>query len=175
VISGAWLSERTQIGIFNLCEFIMYCEFMTCLKSAVLWDVAPCRSYVKWGFGGTCRLHLQGRRIRERWTSVNRWLPWRCRRYFPPKLQLTQDLHGAAFFILTTVKTSNLTYVLFHSFNDVLSRFICGYICALPSNIVFLCSEHHLQRALCKVNNKATKCRLQISANVFLYLDNVNQ
>jgi hypothetical protein len=36
------------------------------LKNAVFWDVAPCR--------GTYRLHLQGRKIRERGTSVNRWL-----------------------------------------------------------------------------------------------------
>jgi hypothetical protein len=149
-------------------------------ESAVLWDVTPCRSCVKRRFRGTYRLHLQGRRIRERWTSVNRWLPWKCRRYFPPKRRLTQDLHGAtsqkaAFLILTPVKTSNLTYVFFHSCNDVLSSSFCRYICALPSNIVFLCSEHHLQRAVCKVNNKATKCILIISANIFLYLDNINQ
>jgi hypothetical protein len=42
------------------------------------------------------------------------FLPLRWRRYIPPKLQFTQDLHGAtyqkvAFFIVTAVKTSNLT------------------------------------------------------------------
>jgi hypothetical protein len=42
------------------------------------------------------------------------FLPWRWRRYVPPKRRFTQDLHGAtskktAFFIVTTVKTSNLT------------------------------------------------------------------
>jgi hypothetical protein len=36
--------------------------------------VALCRSYVNRRFGGTYRLHLQGRKIRERWTSVSRWL-----------------------------------------------------------------------------------------------------
>jgi hypothetical protein len=35
--------------------------------------VALCRSCVK-RFGGTYRLHLQGRWIRERGTSVSRWL-----------------------------------------------------------------------------------------------------
>jgi hypothetical protein len=35
--------------------------------------VAPCRYCVNRRFGGICRLHLQGRTIRERWTSVNRW------------------------------------------------------------------------------------------------------
>jgi hypothetical protein len=42
------------------------------------------------------------------------FLPWRWRLYVPPKLRFTQDLHGAtsqkvAFFIVTTVKTSNFT------------------------------------------------------------------
>jgi hypothetical protein len=41
-------------------------------------------------------------------------LPWRWRRYVPPKRRFMHDLHGAtsqktAFFIVTTVKTSNLT------------------------------------------------------------------
>jgi hypothetical protein len=43
-------------------------------KNAVFWDVAPCRSYVNRLFGGTYRLHLQGRKFRERGTSVSRWL-----------------------------------------------------------------------------------------------------
>jgi hypothetical protein len=42
------------------------------------------------------------------------FLPWRCRRYVPPKRQFTQDLHGAtsqktAFFIVTAAKPSDLT------------------------------------------------------------------
>jgi hypothetical protein len=41
-------------------------------------------------------------------------LPWRWRRYVPPKCRLTQDLHSATpqktiFFIVTAVKASNLT------------------------------------------------------------------
>jgi hypothetical protein len=35
-------------------------------KNAVFWDVALCRSYVNRRFGGKYRLHLQGRKIRER-------------------------------------------------------------------------------------------------------------
>jgi hypothetical protein len=31
------------------------------MKKAVFWDVAPCRSGVNRRFGGTYRLHLQGR------------------------------------------------------------------------------------------------------------------
>jgi hypothetical protein len=41
------------------------------------------------------------------------FLPWKWRRYVPPKRRFTQNLHGATsqkttFFILTAVKTSNL-------------------------------------------------------------------
>jgi hypothetical protein len=49
-------------------------EHFWSLKNSVFWDVAPCRSCVNWRFGGTYRLHLQGRKIRERGTSVIRWL-----------------------------------------------------------------------------------------------------
>jgi hypothetical protein len=31
------------------------------MKKAVFWDVAPCKSGVNRRFGGTYRLHLQGR------------------------------------------------------------------------------------------------------------------
>jgi hypothetical protein len=44
------------------------------MKNAVFWDVAPCISCVNRRLGGTYRLHLQGRKIVERGTSVSRWL-----------------------------------------------------------------------------------------------------
>jgi hypothetical protein len=44
------------------------------MKNAVFWDVAPYRSCVNRRFGGTYRLHIQGRKIRERGISVNRWM-----------------------------------------------------------------------------------------------------
>jgi hypothetical protein len=44
------------------------------MKNAVFWDVAPCRSCVNRRFGGTYRPHLQDRKLRERGTSVSRWL-----------------------------------------------------------------------------------------------------
>jgi hypothetical protein len=44
------------------------------LKNFVFSDVAPCRSCVNRRFGWMHRLHLQFRRIRERTTSVNKWL-----------------------------------------------------------------------------------------------------
>jgi hypothetical protein len=39
------------------------------IKNAIFWDVTPCRSCVNRRVGGTYRLHLQGRKIRERRTS----------------------------------------------------------------------------------------------------------
>jgi hypothetical protein len=105
------------------------------MKNAVFWYVTPCRSCMNWRYGGTYRLHLQGRGIRERGTNVSRWLqtepPVENNQLYkkieegrvgPPKRRFTQDLHSAtsqktAFFIVTAVKTSNLTelYVLFIS------------------------------------------------------------
>jgi hypothetical protein len=96
------------------------------MKNAVFWDAALCRPCVNKRFGGTYRLHLKGRNIRERGTRFSGWLqinavsrssiflPWRWRRYVPPKRRLMQDLHSATsykttFFIVTAVKTSNLT------------------------------------------------------------------
>jgi hypothetical protein len=51
-----------------------------------------------------------------------------------------------------------------HTFLSLLRK--STYICALSTNIVFSCSEHHLQRAQCKLNNNATRYRLKISANM---------
>jgi hypothetical protein len=81
--------------------------------------VATCRSWVNRRFGGRYRLHLQGRKICERGTSVSRWL---LRLHVPPKRRFTQDLHVAtsqktASIIVTAVKTSNLTYSINHPAN----------------------------------------------------------
>jgi hypothetical protein len=45
------------------------------MKSYIFWDITPCRPLkVNWRFGGTCRLHLQGRRIsRARNQSESSW------------------------------------------------------------------------------------------------------
>jgi hypothetical protein len=40
------------------------------MKNVVFWDMALCRSCVNRCFRGTYRLHLQGRKIRERGTGV---------------------------------------------------------------------------------------------------------
>jgi hypothetical protein len=62
------------------------------IKDVVFWDVTLRRSWVNRRFGGTYRPHL------------------------PPKRRLAQDLHSATskkktFFIVTAVKTSNLTWM----------------------------------------------------------------
>jgi hypothetical protein len=41
------------------------------VKNVVFWDVALCRSYVSRRFWGTYHLHFQGRKIRERGTSMS--------------------------------------------------------------------------------------------------------
>jgi hypothetical protein len=43
------------------------------MKNAVFWVVALCRSSLNRRFGGTYRLHLQGRKLRERRTSVRQF------------------------------------------------------------------------------------------------------
>jgi hypothetical protein len=100
------------------------------MKKVVFWDVAPCGSCVNRRFGGTYRPHLQRRRIRERGTSLSSWL-----QAVPSKRRYKQDLQGAtsqktAFFIVTAVKTSNLTCV----FMFVVQKSCCTY------SHPFLCS-----------------------------------
>jgi hypothetical protein len=62
------------------------------MKNAVFWDVTPCIYCVNRRFGGTYRLHLQGRKIHGRGTSVSRLqtaatcLRWfLSRRFFYPE------------------------------------------------------------------------------------------
>jgi hypothetical protein len=47
---------------------------MSMLKNAVFWNVALCKSCANIRFGGTYRLHLQGRKLREQGANVSRWL-----------------------------------------------------------------------------------------------------
>jgi hypothetical protein len=63
------------------------------LKNAVFWDVAPCRYFVNRRFGGTGRLHLQGIRNPR---SMN-------------QREQVAASQKTAFFIVTAVKTSDLT------------------------------------------------------------------
>jgi hypothetical protein len=68
----------THAKFYSPGQYIPYLRFEVftpvTIKNAVLWDVAPWRSCVNRRFGGPYRLHLQGRKIRWRGTSVSRWL-----------------------------------------------------------------------------------------------------
>jgi hypothetical protein len=103
------------------------------LKNAVFWDVGPCRWCMNRRFGGKYRLHLQDIKICERKTSVSRWsaATWSrwflARKFFYPEdggdtfLRNVGTSQNTAFFIVTVVKTSNLTIPLRFIHNSILS------------------------------------------------------
>jgi hypothetical protein len=70
---------------------------------------------VRWRGGGCFRLVAVCSHLLTLLPRSRVFLPWRRRRYVPPKRRFTQDLHSAtshktAFFIVTAAKTSNLTF-----------------------------------------------------------------
>jgi hypothetical protein len=69
------ISEAAKVKFRSIYFFVRF-EVLTAvtMKNAVFWDVALCRYCVNRRFGGTYRLHQQGRKIRQRGTSVSRWL-----------------------------------------------------------------------------------------------------
>jgi hypothetical protein len=72
-------------------------------KNVVFWDVAPCRSCEP-KFRSNVSPPSSGQKNPQA----------RNQRYVPPKRRFTQDLHGTtsqktAFFVVTAVKTTNLT------------------------------------------------------------------
>jgi hypothetical protein len=82
------------------------------MKSTIFWDITLCSPLnVNRRFGGTYRLHLQGRRIswaRNQQSSachlLSYWFltrlilrPWRWRRYIPPKRRLTFNDYTALY------------------------------------------------------------------------------
>jgi hypothetical protein len=68
-----------RLFILSYAKFIYYLRFevftAVTVKNAVFCDVAPCKSCVNRRFGGKYHLHLQGREIRERRTSVSSLQP----------------------------------------------------------------------------------------------------
>jgi hypothetical protein len=119
-------------------SYLSYEENITLKMYAVLRPLWRCRLYsvggeervlsgverVKWGWEWVLFL---GKFVVSDWSSVcshlltlvprsRIFLPWRWRRYVPPKRPLNQDLHSATsqkttFFIVTAVKTLNLTCI----------------------------------------------------------------
>jgi hypothetical protein len=62
------------------------------MRNAVFCDVAPCISCLNRRFGGTYRLPLHGRKIREQGTSMSRWLQTVRACYFRNILLLVVNL-----------------------------------------------------------------------------------
>jgi hypothetical protein len=93
-------------------------------KITIFWDITSCRPFkFNRRFGGTCRLHFEGRRIskqvifgnqveRKAKLATSKWM-----RHVPPKRRLTYNgLHGVVYqktelFITTAVGTSDPTQV----------------------------------------------------------------
>jgi hypothetical protein len=66
--------ERVETGdIYLFCERFEVFTAVT-MKNVVFWNVALSRACINRSFGGTYHLHLQGRKIRKRGTSISRWL-----------------------------------------------------------------------------------------------------
>jgi hypothetical protein len=77
------------------------------MKNAVLWDVAPCSSCMHRRFGGTYRLHLQGRKIRERGTSMSRWLHHTLFQNLS-SIQTSSRINATAAFKINLIETSSV-------------------------------------------------------------------
>jgi hypothetical protein len=129
------------------------------LKSIIFWDMTPCSplSYNQ-RFGGTYRLHHQGRRNRfskpvsKQVASRSRMIllatcllnlflwPWRWRRYVPPERRLKLNgLHSIIsqkiiLFIAIAVKTSNPTSFYF---------FLCTIQIQLLTQFLFWYSQNN--------------------------------
>jgi hypothetical protein len=100
------VSEERIASIFKVAKF----------ASEALALAGGCRLNHQWEItstGSSIYSHLPMLGLRSRIL-----LPWRWRRYVPPKRWSTQDLHSATsqkttFFIDTAVKASNLTFKIF--------------------------------------------------------------
>jgi hypothetical protein len=115
------------------------------MKSCIFWHITPCiQLKINQGFGGTCRLHLQGRRIsksRNRHEVGNEFAwriirLWKWRQHVPPKHRLTfNGIHGITSqttepFITTAVRTSNPRILIFY-FGSSLYNMSRKYLCYL--------------------------------------------
>jgi hypothetical protein len=85
------------------------------VKNAVFWDVAPRISCMNRRFGGTYRLHLQGRKFCERGTSVKQVAaaspPWK-----PQTLHVNSHPQITYVFVLALNKKHNLITAYFVHF-----------------------------------------------------------
>jgi hypothetical protein len=122
--------DTKEHRIFCVRVFALFLNLLRENKSYIFWDITPCSPLrVNRHYGGTCRLHLQDRRISQARNQrkgcgsacclLHTGLilrSWRWRRYVPPKRRLTfNGLHGIisqkiVLFITTAVRTSNPTW-----------------------------------------------------------------
>jgi hypothetical protein len=64
---------KAPVSLSGILHYQDPSESMNSVKNVVFWDVVSCRSYEnRPRFGGTCRLHLQGRGNPR--ASVKSWL-----------------------------------------------------------------------------------------------------
>jgi hypothetical protein len=130
-----WLIVKkigTQIKYrFNQDIEIVFDILFDIMKIAIIWDIAPCSSYMNWRFGWLYHLHLQDLKSTKQEISVRAakpaavtlvscsadFRPWRWNWYVPPKRRFIYRIHGAisqkmAVFITTSVRTSNPTFLM---------------------------------------------------------------
>jgi hypothetical protein len=64
------------IAVVTVKNLLSFCDMICILsqKNSVFWDVVPCIICVNRRFGRMYLLHIQGRKIGERGTSVSKWL-----------------------------------------------------------------------------------------------------
>jgi hypothetical protein len=87
------------------------------MKNVVFFDVSPCISCVNRCFGGTYRIHLQGRKIRERGTSVSM------------RLQTAFNIFSIRVIIQETIQYNFVTYVaLTPQSTYIVVHFLCVVI-----------------------------------------------
>jgi hypothetical protein len=78
------------------------------MKIVILWDIAPCSTYMNRRFGRIYHLHFQGRKSAEQETSKNRWLG----RINTIIINYTLNEELSCFFLCDTVSTWRLSVIL---------------------------------------------------------------
>jgi hypothetical protein len=135
-VTNSILIFRLQLVWFPFCNCVYLFQFLyvltnvilqiaLVLQSSVFWDVmaySPLK--VSWRFGGTCRLHVHGRRVSpaRNQHEENRNQCWRWKQHGPPKHWLNfNGPHGVIsrkteLFFTIVVRTSDPTYWSWCSF-----------------------------------------------------------
>jgi hypothetical protein len=134
----------------NSYQFVRFEVFTVVTMKNVFWEVGLCRSCVNRSFGGTYRLNFQGRKMRQRGTSVSRWLQnvanystLKWRQYVLPKRRLTQDLQSA-----TSQKKTFFNYEFIHELDHHLVH-QTRHSLTIPSRFILYRSGYRIYTCLC--------------------------